>query len=150
MVTVTSTMPVVTAGVTAVSWVAESTVKVVAGVVPKSTSVVPVRSVPTTSTVSPPAVEPMEASTAVTTGPLEAPAGTVSTTMPARPTTRAAATVGSRRRHVIAGRRGAAGVWALVMRPFSRCTARRTVGTRNMVIEFPATLRAVSRRPWAA
>ena len=56
------------AGVTAVSWVGEFTVKLVAAVVPKSTALAPPRFVPTTSTVSPPAVEPTDASTAVTLG----------------------------------------------------------------------------------
>ena len=50
------------------SWVGESTVKLAAAVVPKSTALAPLRFVPTTSTVSPPTVVPMEASTAVTLG----------------------------------------------------------------------------------
>ena len=72
VVTVTSTVPAAWAGVTAVSWVGESTVKLVAAVVPKSTALAPLRFVPTTSTVSPPAVEPIDASTAVTLGPAAA------------------------------------------------------------------------------
>ena len=46
MVTVTSTVPAAPAGEVAVIWVAETTVKAVAAVAPKSTAVAPVKSVP--------------------------------------------------------------------------------------------------------
>ncbi len=48
--------------------VSESTVTVVAGVVPKSTAVAPVKSVPVMVTVVPPAVGPALGLTAVTVG----------------------------------------------------------------------------------
>ena len=56
-VTVTCTMPD-PAGLTAVIFVADTTVTLVAGVVPKSTIVPPVKSVPVMVTVVPPAAEP--------------------------------------------------------------------------------------------
>ena len=46
VVTVTSTVPAAWAGVVAVIWVAETTVKLVAAVAPKSTAVAPVKLVP--------------------------------------------------------------------------------------------------------
>ena len=46
VVTVTSTVPAACAGAVAVIWVAETTVKVVAAVAPKSTAVAPVKPVP--------------------------------------------------------------------------------------------------------
>ncbi len=49
-------------------WVSESTVKVAAGVEPKSTAVAPVKSVPVMVTVVPPAVGPAVGLTAVTVG----------------------------------------------------------------------------------
>ena len=118
VVTVTSTVPAVWAGVTAVSWVGESTTKLVAAVVPKSTAVAPLRFVPTTSTVSPPAVEPIEASTAVTVGGMEAEAGEESTATPAIPATTATANLETRDRHEFARRPASAGEGELPIRAF--------------------------------
>ena len=58
----------VPAGEVAVIWVSESTVKVVAGVVPKSTAVAPVKPVPVMVTEVPPAVGPEPGATEVTVG----------------------------------------------------------------------------------
>ena len=65
--TVTSTVPV-PAGAVAVSEVAETTVKEVAAAVPNSTAVAPVKLVPVTVTLVPPAVGPLVGLTAVTVG----------------------------------------------------------------------------------
>jgi len=54
----TSTAPAAWAGAVAVIWVAELTVKDVAGVPPKVTAVAPVKFVPVIVTVVPPAVAP--------------------------------------------------------------------------------------------
>ena len=64
---VTLTVPV-PAGLTAVIDVALFTVKLVAGVEPKSTAVAPVRFVPVMVTVVPPLVEPVAGLTADTVG----------------------------------------------------------------------------------
>ena len=66
-VTVRSAVPV-PAGATAVSVVAEVTVKEVAGVVPNDTPVAPVRLVPVTVTEVPPACGPVAGETPDTTG----------------------------------------------------------------------------------
>ena len=58
VVTVMSTVPAASAGATAVICVAESTVKLVAAVLPKETAVAPVKLVPVMVTVVPPRVEP--------------------------------------------------------------------------------------------
>ncbi len=67
VVTVRSTVPV-PAGAVAVREVAETTVKEVAAAVPKLTAVAPVRLVPVTVTLVPPAVGPLVGLTAVTVG----------------------------------------------------------------------------------
>ena len=67
VVTVTSTVPV-PAGSTAVICVAETTVTLVAGVVPKSTAVAPLKTVPVMVTVVPPATGPEVGLMSVTTG----------------------------------------------------------------------------------
>ena len=69
LVTVTLTVPV-PAGETAVIDVAELTVKLAAGVVPKSTAVAPVSCRPVMVTVVPPAGGPDPGVTPVTIGPL--------------------------------------------------------------------------------
>ena len=66
VVTVTSTIPAASGGEVAVTCVDESTVKEAAGVVPKSTAAAPVRLLPFTTTVAPPAVEPEDGLAAVT------------------------------------------------------------------------------------
>ncbi len=58
VVTVMSTVPAALGGEVAVIWLSESTVKVVAAVVPKSTAVAVVKPVPVMVTVVPPAVGP--------------------------------------------------------------------------------------------
>ena len=68
VVTVTSTVPAVPAGLVAVICVAELTVKPVAAAVPNSTAVAPVRFVPVMVTLVPPAVGPAVGLTAVTAG----------------------------------------------------------------------------------
>ena len=68
VVTVTSTLPADSAGLVAAIWVALFTVKLVAAVVPKSTAVAPVRLVPVTVTLVPPAEVPVVGLTAVTVG----------------------------------------------------------------------------------
>jgi hypothetical protein len=68
VVTVTSTSPAAWAGDIAEMCVAESTVKDAAAVVPKSTAVAPVRSVPVMTTEVPPAVGPELGATEVTVG----------------------------------------------------------------------------------
>ena len=57
-VTLTSTAPGMLGGATAVIWVAESTLKLVASVAPKETAVAPVRSSPVIVTAVPPAAGP--------------------------------------------------------------------------------------------
>jgi hypothetical protein len=69
VVTVMSTVPAVPAGATAVNAVSDSTVKLVAAVVPKLTADAPVKPLPVTVTVVPPAVLPEAGVTAVTAGP---------------------------------------------------------------------------------
>ena len=56
--TVTSTTPAAPAGLVAVIWVSELTVKLLAATVPKSTAVAPVKPVPVIVTVVPPAAGP--------------------------------------------------------------------------------------------
>src|SRR5271166_4739192 len=68
VVTVVSTVPAASAGVVAVIWVDELTVKVVAGLAPKSTVVAPVKSVPVIVTTVPPWVVPELGLTLVTVG----------------------------------------------------------------------------------
>ena len=68
VITVTSTVPAVPAGLSAVIEVALTTVTFVAGVVPKSTAVAPVKSVPVIVTGVPPAVVPLVGERAVTVG----------------------------------------------------------------------------------
>ena len=68
-VTVTSTVPAGSAGIVAVIWVpAVLTTTLVAGVVPKSTAVVPAKPVPVTVAMPPPVVGPEIGLTAVTAG----------------------------------------------------------------------------------
>ena len=67
VVTVTSTVPV-PAGDVAVIWVAELTVKPVAGVAPKFTALAPVKLVPVIVTVVPPPVGPAVGERDVTVG----------------------------------------------------------------------------------
>ncbi len=67
VVTVTSTVPV-PAGLSAVIVVPLTTVRFVAGVVPKSTAVAPVKPVPVIVTRVPPAVEPLVGLRPVTVG----------------------------------------------------------------------------------
>ncbi len=68
VVTVTSTAPAVPAGAVAVREVADTTVKPVAAVDPKVTAVAPVKPVPVTVTLVPPAVGPEPGANAVTVG----------------------------------------------------------------------------------
>ena len=68
VVTVTSTVPVRRPGWSAVIVVSLTTVKLVAGVVPKSTAVAPVKLVPVIVTEVPPAGGPVVGLTPVTTG----------------------------------------------------------------------------------
>jgi hypothetical protein len=68
VVTVTCTVPAVPAGATAVIWVAELTVNEVAGVAPKLTAVAPVKFVPVSTTVVPPATGPALGTIAVRVG----------------------------------------------------------------------------------
>src|SRR5690606_38361241 len=68
VVTATSTAPAAWAGVTAVIWVALSTVKLAAGVPPNVTAVASVRSVPVSVTLVPPATGPVAGATAVRVG----------------------------------------------------------------------------------
>jgi hypothetical protein len=68
VVTVMSTVPAVSAGLTAVIWVEELTVKLAAAVVPNSTPVAPVRLEPVMTTVVPPAVVPTVGVTPDTVG----------------------------------------------------------------------------------
>jgi hypothetical protein len=67
VVTVMSTVPV-PAGAVAMISVSDTTVKLVAAVVPKLTPVAPVNPVPVMSTVVPPDASPDDAESAVTTG----------------------------------------------------------------------------------
>ena len=67
VVTVTSTVPV-PAGLSAVIEVSLTTVTFVAGVVPKSTAVAPVKPVPVIVTSVPPSVGPLVGLTPVTVG----------------------------------------------------------------------------------
>jgi len=69
VVTATLTLPAGLAGLLAVTWVGESTVKLVAAVPPKLTDVVPERLVPVTVTDVPPAVGPLVGAIPVTVGP---------------------------------------------------------------------------------
>jgi hypothetical protein len=69
VVTVTSTVPDGSAGLTAVIEVSELTVKLAAATVPKLTAVPPVKPVPPMATVVPPLVGPELGETPVTTGP---------------------------------------------------------------------------------
>jgi hypothetical protein len=68
VVTVMSVVQAGSAGTTAEIDVAETTLKEVAAVEPKLTAVAPVKFVPVTVTVVPPAVGPEEGPTAVTVG----------------------------------------------------------------------------------
>ena len=68
VVTVTSTVPAEPDGLTAETEVSEWTVTPLAGVLPKSTAVVPVRWVPVMVTFVPPAAEPEAGLTALTVG----------------------------------------------------------------------------------
>ncbi len=69
VVTVIAWTPAVAdGGETAVIWVAEVTVKLLAGVVPKSTLVAPVNPVPLITTAVPPAIGPDAGAIEVTTG----------------------------------------------------------------------------------
>jgi hypothetical protein len=68
VVTRTSTLPDEPAGATAVSCVADRTVKLVAAVPPKVTAVVPRKLVPVTVTTVPPPVLPEKGDTPVTVG----------------------------------------------------------------------------------
>ena len=64
----TWTVPAEPAGAVAVIWVEETTVKLVAAVVPKVTAVAPVNVAPVMVTVVPPSVEPERGVTAVRVG----------------------------------------------------------------------------------
>ena len=66
--TVRSTVPAASAGEVAVIWVSLSTVKLWAGVLPKSTAVAPVKPMPVIVTVVPPAAGPEDGLTPVTVG----------------------------------------------------------------------------------
>ena len=68
VVTVTSTVPALPAGETAVIWVAELKVKLAALVAPNITAVTPVKSVPVMTTEVPPAVGPLVVAREVTVG----------------------------------------------------------------------------------
>jgi len=68
VVTRTSSVPTDPAGDTAVILVEDTTVKLVAATVPKSTLVAPLKPVPFTVTVVPPALGPEEGDTEVTVG----------------------------------------------------------------------------------
>ena len=68
VVTVTSTVPLDSAGLVAVICVAETTVKLLAAVVPKSTAVAPLRPVPVIVTRVPPARGPIAGLMLVTVG----------------------------------------------------------------------------------
>ena len=68
VVTTTFTAPVACAGVVAVIWVAELTVKLLAATPPKLTAVAPVRLVPTMVTDVPPRVGPLVSDTELTVG----------------------------------------------------------------------------------
>src|SRR5690606_578282 len=68
VVTATSTAPAAWAGVTAVIWVALSRGKLPAGHPPTGTAVAPVRSVPVSVTLVPPATGPVAGATAVRVG----------------------------------------------------------------------------------
>jgi hypothetical protein len=68
VVIVIGTVPIRCAGVIASTSVSPTTVKLVAGVVPNFTLVVPVRPVPVIATLSPPAVTPVVGNTAVGAG----------------------------------------------------------------------------------
>jgi hypothetical protein len=68
LVILIGTVPTRCAGMTASTSVSSTTVKLVAGVVPNFTLVVPVRSVPAIATLSPPAVAPVVGNTAVGAG----------------------------------------------------------------------------------
>ena len=67
-VTLTSTVPFAWAGLVAVIWVSESTVKLVAAVAPKSTAVALQNPDPVIVTVVPPVFGPNRGDTPVTTG----------------------------------------------------------------------------------
>ena len=67
VVTVTSTVPL-PAGLVAVTWVALTTVNVVAALPPKLTPVAPLKSVPVMVTEVPPAAGPLPGATALTVG----------------------------------------------------------------------------------
>jgi len=68
VVTLTPVGPAVPAGVVAVIWVSLTTLKEVAADVPKSTALAPVKLVPVTVTVVPPAIGPDVGSTPVMVG----------------------------------------------------------------------------------
>jgi hypothetical protein len=68
VVTVTSTVPAASAGVTAVIVVALTTVKLAADTLPNLTALAPVKPVPVIVTLVPPAVGPLVGDTAVTVG----------------------------------------------------------------------------------
>ena len=67
VVTVTSTVPAAPAGLVAVIWVSETTVKI-AGLLPKLTAVTPVKPVPMIVTAVPPPASPRAGSSPVTRG----------------------------------------------------------------------------------
>jgi len=68
VVTVTSTVPAVPAGETAVILVSESILKLAAALLPNRTEVAPLRLVPVMATVVPPNVGPLDGLTPVTIG----------------------------------------------------------------------------------
>ena len=68
VVTATSTAMPVPAGLIAVIWVSLSTVKALAGVLSKLTSVAPVNPLPVMTMVSPPAADPLVGESPVTCG----------------------------------------------------------------------------------
>jgi hypothetical protein len=68
VVTVTSMAPVVPAGETAVIWLAELTMKLVAATVPKLTALASVKLAPLKATAAPPAGKPAGGLTALTVG----------------------------------------------------------------------------------
>jgi hypothetical protein len=68
VVTVMSTVPAVPAGLVALIWLAELTVKLEAALLPKSTAVAPLRLVPVMVTTVPPMLVPEVGLMPVTTG----------------------------------------------------------------------------------
>jgi hypothetical protein len=68
VVTRMSVVPAEPAGATAVIWLFESMLKLVAEIVPNLTAVAPKKSVPVTTMVCPPPVAPVAGPTAVTVG----------------------------------------------------------------------------------